>query len=68
VAYTQQQIDELRAAIASGQLLVRSGDRSLQYRSLEEMQRILNLMEADVLGAGTPRVRLGRTKVAFRRD
>jgi hypothetical protein len=35
VSYSQQQIDDLRAAIASGQLIVRSGDRSIQYRSLD---------------------------------
>jgi hypothetical protein len=67
MAYSQQQIDELRSAIASGQLLVRSGDRSVQYRSLAEMQTALRMMEADVAGA-TPGLVLGRHKAAFRRD
>jgi hypothetical protein len=67
VSYTQSQVDDLRAAIASGQLIVRSGDRSIQYRSLAEMQTALRMMEADVAGA-TPGLVLGRHKAAFRRD
>lgn len=56
LAYTQQQADDLRAAIASGQLLVRSGDRQVQYRSLDEMRRLLSDMEAEI-SSGTPRRR-----------
>jgi hypothetical protein len=67
VAYTQSQIDELRAAIASGQLIVRSGDRSIQYRSIAEMRQQLRIMESDVVGA-TPGLVLGRHKATFARD
>jgi hypothetical protein len=67
VAYTQQQIDDLRSAIASGQLIVRSGDRSIQYRSIAEMREQLRVMETDVAGA-TPGLVLGRHKAVFQRD
>jgi len=67
VAYSQTQIDELRAAIASGQLMVRSGDRSVQYRSLDEMRQQLRVMEADLTGQ-TPGLVIGRQKARFQRD
>jgi hypothetical protein len=70
VAYTQQQVADLKAAIAGGQLMVRSGDRSIQYRSLDEMRTVLRLMEDELAGlAGTNGLVLGRRNyAAFRRD
>jgi len=53
MAYTQQQYEELQAAIAEGALSVRHGDRTVTYRSLDEMQRILRAMAAELgIGAG----------------
>lgn len=49
MAYTQQQLDALKAAIADGALVVKYGDKSTQYRSLDEMIRIKEMME-DELG------------------
>jgi len=66
-SYTAEQITELREAIAGGQLIVRSGDRSVQYRSLDDMRRLLRIMESDIAGAPTGLV-LGRNKAMFRRD
>lgn len=40
MAYTQTQLDELEAAIASGSLIVKFGDKQVQYRSLDEMKKI----------------------------
>ena len=70
MAYTQQQVIDLKAAIAGGQLMVRSGDRSIQYRSLDEMQRLLRIMEDELAGlSGTNGLVLGRRNYAvFRRD
>lgn len=52
MAYTQQQIDNLKAAIAEGALQVRystpNGERQVTYRSLAEMQKILADMEQEV--------------------
>jgi hypothetical protein len=67
MAYTQQQINDLRAAIASGQLIVRSGDRSIQYRSLSELRSVLAEAEAELAGRPTG-LQLGRNLASFRRD
>lgn len=48
MAYTQQQIDTLKAAIAEGALTVRYADKQVTYRSLDEMIRILSIMEREV--------------------
>lgn len=50
MAWTQTDVDALKAAIASGQLIVRSADRMINYRTLDEMRETLDLMEAEVSG------------------
>jgi hypothetical protein len=67
MAWTQQDVTALKTAIASGHLLVRSGDRNIQYRSLAEMKETLRLMEAELDGVPTGVV-IGRNRAAFRRD
>jgi len=44
-AYTKEQYDTLCAAIAQGAMRVRYGDKEVQYRTLDEMQRIKAGME-----------------------
>lgn len=51
---TQSDIDLLRSAINSGELSIKHADRSVRYRSLEEMKTILADMEASVHGGGRP--------------
>lgn len=69
MAYTQGQIDDLRAAIAEGVLEVRSGDRTVKYRSLDEMRSILREMEASVTGdTSAAGLRIGRRYAQFQRD
>lgn len=46
--YTIEQYVALKAAIAEGALSVRYADKSVTYRSLDEMLRILKLMETDL--------------------
>lgn len=46
MAYTQQQLDALEAAIAEGALSVKYGDKAVTYRSLDEMLRIRAAMRA----------------------
>lgn len=60
MAWTQTDIDALKAAIATGALKVRYADgREVVYRSLEDMRAILNDMEAEVSPASVrPRVSL----------
>jgi hypothetical protein len=48
MAWTQAQIDALKTAIAMGQRSVRHGETSVEYRSIEEMQQVLAMMQADV--------------------
>lgn len=48
MAYTLDQYEELKAAIAGGELSVRHGDRSITYRSIDDMLRIRSLMEAEL--------------------
>lgn len=52
MAWTQTDIDTLKAAIATGATLVRFGSgpdsREVRYRSLAEMRDILAQMEAEV--------------------
>ncbi len=48
MAFTREQYDALKEAIAGGELVVRYADRHVTYRSLSEMVRLLRLMEADL--------------------
>lgn len=48
MAYTLEQYTALQAAIAEGALTVRYADKSVQYRSLDEMMRILKLMATEL--------------------
>jgi hypothetical protein len=54
VAWTQQQLDAVEAAIASGELTVRFGDRTVTYRSMDELLRARAVIrEAQAAEAGT---------------
>lgn len=48
MAYTMEQYTALQAAIAQGALVVRYVDRSVTYRSLDEMNRILKQMATEL--------------------
>ena len=48
MAYTQAQITALEKAIALGATRVRYGDRDVTYRSLDEMEKLLAKMKAQV--------------------
>jgi hypothetical protein len=51
VAWTQTDVDKLKAAIASGVKSVVYADRTVSYHSLDEMLKALAVMEAEVAGA-----------------
>jgi hypothetical protein len=53
MAFTQQQLDTLDAAIAQGALTVKYGDKEVTYRSLNDMIRTRNMM-AQALGIQKP--------------
>jgi hypothetical protein len=48
MAYTTEQYEALKAAIAGGELSVRYADRAVTYRSVDEMLQILRMMESDI--------------------
>lgn len=50
MSYTQEQVDALRAAIATGALEVQQGQERVRYRSLAEMERVLATAEASGWG------------------
>jgi hypothetical protein len=66
MAYTQQQLNDLDAAIAEGVLVVQSNGRRVEYRSLDEMIRTRNLIASQIGGGST--VPVTRRYAGFRRD
>lgn len=48
MVYTQQQLDALEAAIAEGVLMVVYGNKTVTYRSLDDMLRIRGIMRDDL--------------------
>lgn len=44
MSWTQTQLDELEAAIAAGVLSVGHGDKRVQYRSLDDMLRVRDII------------------------
>lgn len=55
MAYSQEQIDALRAAIATGVRRVNYNGRDVQYATTDEMLKVLAIMEGEVAqDAGIP--------------
>ena len=51
MAYTKTQLEALKTALAEGTKVVRYQDKWIEYRSFDEMIKIINLMEIE-LGNG----------------
>lgn len=68
MAFTQTQHDELEAAIGQGALKVKysgaGNSKEVEYRSLDEMIRILNLMKKDL---GLVSTSSGRKYASFKK-
>lgn len=61
MAWTQDDVDALKSAIATGARDVQYSDNSrVTYRSLDEMRSILGDMESEVAGATVKRARTVR--------
>lgn len=65
MAYSQADIDTLKAAIASGVRRVQYATGSVEYHSLEEMRSILRDMEREVNPAKFTKRRVARTVSGF---
>ena len=46
--YTEQQLQTLRDALATGVRRVRFGDREIEYRTVDELKQAIAAAEADV--------------------
>ncbi len=56
--YTETQIEALRRALATGERRVTFGDKTVEYRSVEELQAAIREVEAALArGKATPLVR-----------
>lgn len=51
MAYTQTDVDRMKANLAKGLTRAKVGDEEVQFASMSEMRRQLNIMEAEVSGA-----------------
>lgn len=65
MAYTQQQLDDLEAAIAEGVTTVSSNGRQVSYRNLSDMLKLRDLMREELGQVGAGRQRKYMT---FKRD
>lgn len=65
MAFTQEQYDDLIAAIAEGVSSVSSNGRQVSYRNLNEMMKLKSVMEEELGVSGAGR---RRHYVSFRRD
>lgn len=48
MAFTQSQLDALEASLSLGSTKVKYQDREVEYRSLDEMMRLRNLMRTEM--------------------
>lgn len=65
--YTEAQYQALKEALASGALIVRYEDKLVEYRSIAQMQIILNAMEIELKSVNktsgvTKQIRMSTTK------
>lgn len=68
MAYTQTDLDNVKAAIASGEQSVEVGGRKVVYRSVEELRKARDDIAAELAGAATSTsssVRRGSFAVRF---
>lgn len=56
MSYTTTQLDALQRALATGERRVTFGDKTVEYRSVEELQVAIRTVEAEIArGNGTPK-------------
>lgn len=53
MAYTQNQLNAIEAAIAEGALVVQYDNKKVEYRSLNDMLRIRDMMREELSGASS---------------
>ena len=48
MAYTEEQLHLLEAALAKGEKRVTFGDKTVEYRSVEELQQAISVVKRDL--------------------
>lgn len=51
MAYTQTDLDKLKAALGAGHKIVRYGDKTVEFRSVDEMERQVAIISAELAAA-----------------
>jgi hypothetical protein len=55
-SYTQTQLEALKKALSTGERRVSFGDKTVEYRSVAELQAAIRMVEAELArGKGTPK-------------
>lgn len=67
MAFTQTDLDNINAAIATGELSVEVNGRKVVYRSMDDLVKARSIVASDLqaLGAPTSSVRRGSYRVSF---
>ena len=65
MSYTRKQLDALKKALATGERRVSFGDKTVEYRSIEELQAAIRTVEAEIArSTGAPAKRQIRVTTA----
>ncbi|HDS1728174.1 phage head-tail joining protein [Pseudomonas putida] len=60
MAYTKAHLDVVERAIARGEKIVRYSDRTVEYRTVDELIKARDLIRAELVAAAGPRSRVTR--------
>ncbi|MNJ49700.1 hypothetical protein D3C77_449460 [compost metagenome] len=60
MAYTQKHLDAVERAIARGEKVVRYTDRTVEYRSIDELLKARDVIRTSLTEAAGPRSRVVR--------
>ncbi|PVZ43941.1 phage head-tail joining protein [Pseudomonas sp. CC120222-01a] len=60
MAYTKAHLDAVERAIARGEKIVRYSDRTVEYRTVDELIKARDLIRAELTNAAGPRSRVVR--------
>ncbi len=52
LALLQQRLEALKAALATGVLIIQHGDTRTQYRSIDEIKTAIGAVQEDIAAAG----------------
>ncbi|MCK9802359.1 hypothetical protein M1B34_33120 [Pseudomonas sp. MAFF 302030] len=60
MSFTQKHLDAVEAAIARGEKTVRYGDRTVEYRSIDELLTARDQIRTSLINSAGPRSRVVR--------